>query len=428
MPQPPQRHNVLLLLALIGTLAISLFVLRPSWEIGGDGFSYYAWIRSPLFDGDFDFSNERAWYDERFSAYTLEGWKTAAGKAGNPFAVGSALVWLPFVLGAHAVSSLASLPPSQPLAGFSPPYFLAVGIGTAGAAIIGLLFLFRALTVLFSPAASAVSVLLIFLASPLLYYLIYEPSMAHGASILPAALLLWYAVRKLYLAPPVPLSAFAAGALAGMSFLIRWQDALLVLVPVILIAFSPRRKSFALYMATAAGFLIPASIQMAAWRMLYESWVAVPQGASFFAAPGQFLVPFLVSPFHGLFAFHPLLVFGFAGMLFLARSHKRWAAALAAPLTLSLLLNGSLNDWFGGSSFGARRITSMLPIISFGVAAIAARIPRTRFTTAAITLLLAVGAGWNYLLMAAAARGILPLSRPISAHDLLTAPLRMLGW
>jgi hypothetical protein len=54
------------------------------------------------------------------------------------------------------------------------------------------------------------------------------------------------------------------------------------------------------------GFLVIASSQIAVWKYLYDSWIAVPQGSSFFNLTKPHLWSFLFSGYHGMFLTHPM--------------------------------------------------------------------------------------------------------------------------
>ncbi|RJQ34301.1 hypothetical protein C4566_02355, partial [Candidatus Parcubacteria bacterium] len=52
-----------LLFLVFFVLSFLTIVLKPYWQIGGDGFGYYSYLRSFIFDGNFDLHNEFALFD-----------------------------------------------------------------------------------------------------------------------------------------------------------------------------------------------------------------------------------------------------------------------------------------------------------------------------------------------------------------------------
>ena len=73
----------------------SLFLLKP--RIGGDGFSYYAWLRSAAFDHDLNFTNEYRDYNTG-DYWTAQEESTVTGLAANPFSIGPAILWTPWFI------------------------------------------------------------------------------------------------------------------------------------------------------------------------------------------------------------------------------------------------------------------------------------------------------------------------------------------
>jgi hypothetical protein len=68
--------------------------------IGSDGAYYYVYVRSLVIDHDLNFANEYAYY--RLSAIT--NGPTPTGLAPNKYAIGPALLWMPFFLAAHLIA------------------------------------------------------------------------------------------------------------------------------------------------------------------------------------------------------------------------------------------------------------------------------------------------------------------------------------
>src|SRR5437868_480389 len=120
------RIRVPLALALVMLLQIGLFVDAhlQRWErviaplgqapenageglvIRGNGLGYYAWLRSLLIDGDWDFSNE-------FDEHRIPGdwvppptYQTELGRRANQWSVGPACVWSLGVVPVHFILKL----------------------------------------------------------------------------------------------------------------------------------------------------------------------------------------------------------------------------------------------------------------------------------------------------------------------------------
>ena len=85
-----------LVIFLVASISCLLFLLRPNWEIRGDGHGYYVYLRSAYFDHNLDFHNEYSRYDQLYGTNFSQSTVTSIGKLGNPFAVGLSIFWLPF--------------------------------------------------------------------------------------------------------------------------------------------------------------------------------------------------------------------------------------------------------------------------------------------------------------------------------------------
>ena len=71
--------------------------------IGSDGVAYYVYVRSLVIDNDLDFTNEYTYFQLKPAAFT----RTSVGYIGNKYAIGPALLWMPFFLAAHAIALAA---------------------------------------------------------------------------------------------------------------------------------------------------------------------------------------------------------------------------------------------------------------------------------------------------------------------------------
>ncbi len=128
---------------------VSLPLLNP-W-IRGDGVGYYAFARAPLIEHNLDFQHDYQSANASFRDARLDEnglpktiFRTATGHLDNHFTVGPAILWMPFLLIAHAGVLLARAMGSQVAAdGFSAPYRIAMAFGTALYGFLGVLLAVR---------------------------------------------------------------------------------------------------------------------------------------------------------------------------------------------------------------------------------------------------------------------------------------------
>ena len=149
--------------------------------------------------------------------------------------------------------------------------------------------------------------------------------------------------------------------------------------------------------ALAAGALLGAFPQMAAWHVLYGEWVLLdpPHGADFLRLGRPFVLETLFSTRHGVLSWTPVLWLGYLGLGPLLRTRRALALPLLIPAVAMTYVNMCSGDWWAGGSFSNRRFDSLLPVLAPGVAAsiewLAALVAR-RPALVPVALTLAAGA------------------------------------
>lgn len=419
-----------LTIAILLILIISTFILKPTWHIGSDGFGYYSYARSLIFDHNLDLNNEFSMFDHLYGSHTLQQWHTTINKTGNPFAVGASILWSPFILLAIALQAIGHFPDHYALVGYNTPFETLLTLGTWLYSLIGLLAVFWALAQLGNRKIAWWATILIVLCSPLLYYLLYEPSMSHALSFSASSLLFAltiYLKKKNYL----DLKDYLfLGFLIGGCFILRWQDIIFAFFPLIFLAsliFSVTKRQLALNgLTTLAGFLLIAWPQFAVWKYLYGSWIAIPQGSGFFQLTHPHLFSFFFSGYHGLFIINPLLILGTVGLIITYRKNHRLALSLLVVLSLQIYINSALSDWYGGGSFGARRMISSLFIFAVGFASFLESIKNKKLRLRLAITIFALAVIFNILLIMSYARQIIPINKPTTISQVYVAPFTLI--
>lgn len=420
----------LLGIVLLG-LILAVFLWRPFWQIGGDGFGYYSYLRSVVFDHNFDLHNEFALFDSLYGHKTLINWQTSTGQLANPFSVGPAILWSPFVWLAKASTAIFNFSDQYSLPGYNLPFQMAVALGTWFYFLLGIFFIFHALTRFFSKPASFIAILATTAVSPVVFYLIYEPSMSHALTVFSTGLF-FYVVVKIYQTPETKYrDYFLLGLSTGLLFLIRWQDIIFILLAVALIGQKVwQQKNIKKYLLSlglaVAMFFLAILPQLLMWKFLFGQWVAVPQGSSFFALASPHFWQFLFSSYHGLFIVHPLLLLSIFGLLLAWKKRPYLLGLFAIPLFLQVYLNAGLADWQGGGSFGARRMVSSFFIFAFGFSALFEYLSNKKRWLVFIAIFILLGFIFNSLLMMAYAKKIIPLDKFISYSEFYSAPIKVL--
>ena len=430
-----------LMFALAYSSSLILFPKPDGRLLVGDALHHYVQLRSAVFDRDLRFQNEYV------RLYGLRGgepdteWvyaSTPTGHTRNLMPVGPALLWAPaFLLVAAAVwlSNLAGA--AYPLDGYTRVFQATAAFTGIAAAAAGVWLSYLTNRELTGPRAAIWASLVMWLSSSALYYSVISPTYSHASSML-AVSAFWFVFVKTR--GSLTSGRYAAlGALAGACALMRWQDAILLAIPALDLAWHlhTRRLSFPKALRAAALCVTAAAIvfipQMIVWQTLYGRPLAVPQGAGFLRWTDPALAQILFSDNHGLFTWTPVVFLGLAGLVPLARRDRLVAIAATAFFAMSWFVNAAAADWWAGEAFGARRFVSCYPVFALGLAALIERwAPRLR--TLAIAGSVAIGYTFLLLLQYQAfmkgLRQIAPYPR--GGFDLWLArfvvPLDLLEW
>lgn len=374
-------------LAVIGMLCFLAYTASLVWLpktsgriVVGDAVHYYVYLRSIVFDGDLRFRNDYV------ALYGLHGgepdteWvyaETETGHTRNMMSVGPALIWAPLYLGATGVVWVARLTgATYPLDGFGRVFQATAGWSGLLAATAGVILSFSMAARLIDRRSAFWATLAVWLGTSAVYYTAISPAYSHAASMFAVSLFfhVWLRTR----ARQTPARYAVVGALGGLAALVRWQDAIFLVVPVVdaLWEENPRRTRGLLVRnlaACAAASVVAFSPQLIAWYRIYGHPFLVPQGEGFMRWSAPALVEVLFSDFHGLFSWSPVLLLAVAGLPALTRRDRVFGAAAITCLVLSWYANAAVADWWAGEAFGARRFVSCFPLFVAGLATWLAR-------------------------------------------------------
>lgn len=364
---------------------LCLFNLRSGvW----DGAFYYAYGRSLAFDGDLDLVNDFLLsYPTGSPDYVNKQYHldlTQEGRVHNPFAVGSGLLWLPFLLVIRLGAALFM--PLAVLTGYEWFFVGPTAVFSSLSALIGFWVSYKLARQFASQAAALAATVTLMFTTPLLYYQFREPFYAHAFSAFLTTLVIFVWWQQWQTPGQWP-QAMQLGLLLGLAILVRWQHLIYFLLPAASVVWwwwQRRRDGWqtAVYhplrqlILTGLVTSLVVSIQLVVWHQFYGSWITVPQGSSFVDWTAPYIWPTLFSPFRGLIPWMPVFVPAFIGLLLLLRQHPRLALPLLALLLLEIYVNGSTRDWFGGGGYGPRRVTGAIAIFVLGYAVLLTHLPR----------------------------------------------------
>ncbi|MCK5849734.1 MAG: hypothetical protein KAH23_02370 [Kiritimatiellae bacterium] len=343
----------------------------------------HSYVRSMFIDGDIDFFNEIG-YIFRFRT-------TPTGYTYNrTYSLGSAILWLPFFLVGHLLTLFSNaLGLSFSPNGYSPPYLIMTGIGSACYVFAGLLLLYDLLRDYFSKSISLLAVNVLWFSTHLPYYAFIRSRMGHANEFFIICLYI-YTWLRLRTQTPRLLSGIWLGGICGLMTLIRVDDSLLIFLYasdcLYMIIRDYKRENITLVkrraieiVAFTLTFLTVFSIAFTAAHVLWGSFTLVGDNFAYGNSPLEILLNFshILSPTQiwkifmsydkGIFLSAPIYICAMAGLvMWIDKRHiLRLLIIAGACIPLGLcIVNAST-----GCDYGIRRLTGAIPFLVFGLAA-----------------------------------------------------------
>ncbi len=332
-------------------------VLGQTQQVQSDGIRYYAYWRSVAFDFDLDVRND----------WALLGWTSDEPPV---LPIGAPLLWSPFLFLVHLGREATRLWGAPGPSGVEPIYQATACLASLLYGAAGLFLLLQTLKRWVPAAAAFWATVLVWVGSPLRFYLSVLPAFAHAAEFFAAVLVLrsYLSLRD----RPDRVRALTAGAACGLVFLVRSQDALLLALPASDLVWrwlqGPRRRFAAACLGMLGlGFLAASLPQLLVWQINFGVPILIPHqaihGTAFLHAQRPELLAMLVSPRGGLFSSYPLLLLAGLGLLGLLRRDLRYVLGAIPVLLAMWYLNASVFDWYQ-----VRRFTGVVPLLAPGLA------------------------------------------------------------
>lgn len=343
---------------LVGIYLILLICLLSPRINGNDAVGYYVYLRSAILDHDFDFANEFAHYQ---NTYLIIGYSSITGRPVDQYPIGCALLWLPFFLIAHLVIWFIRLFGSTtPMDGYSIPYIISICFGSTLYAFIGLILIYRIAIIYFSARNVGLSILLFWLASPLIFYMYLQSAMAHANTVFTVSLFLylWWKLRDR--------NDWIKWALLGFSgslmVLVRYPDILFLLIPLVDWLFFAREKSHNLSLRIivynlaifAGAFILIFIPQLIAWQAIYGSYFSGPETYQISSGTNLLsphIIAVLFSGKHGLFTWNPIIAISLFGIYALYKKDKRLTSILGLCFLVQLYFISCWHEWWAAHRF-----------------------------------------------------------------------------
>lgn len=355
---------------------------------GVDENCYYAYAHSLALDGNLNFTNEYQHVvqvqAESLSRPFADLLQQNPRHPENTFPCGTGFVGAPVLLLMRLICFNAS-----PFAPIFPLAYLMTNI-TLG---IGAIFLTqRLMQHWFARSFALIGSWTTALAGPFVYYLIYDPAMAHMTSAFFVVAAIYCVQRWQDSTRRRVIWAALAGASVGISVCVRPYNLPLVLlpaIPLVRVAWlhhfrkatrPPRsliRDTLIAYAAALLGFFP----QMLAWHSQYGTWIANPQHHGFSLIP-PYALHVLLARRHGLFIWAPAFLVSMAFVIWNAVRGNAPARMLTYVFCGAVFMYGSWQIYWLGVSFGMRGFVDYLPVFAYGFCAFFASLaPRLQTRT-----------------------------------------------
>jgi hypothetical protein len=372
-----RKHKIsFLVLILLGLTLISVRLYRSdltnrevkvtTW----DAFGYYMYLPSCLIYHDI---TKLEWLNKLDSTYHLTGGKLYQArihKNGNyvtKYLGGVAIMQLPFFTLAHAYA----LNSSYPADGFSPPYQYAVAFAAVFYVFLGLVLLRILLLRYFSDTITALSLLILVLATNLIQYTSIEGGMSHAYIFFLYAVILlltdnWHKRPQWH-------SALFIGLTLGLAVISRPTEIIMLFIP-LLWGMQSKKDSHLkwqsikghykqLFLVVFGGFLAM-SPQLIYWYSTTDTLI-YNTGSKWY-----FLNPFFRVLFgfeNGWFIYTPAAILFVIGLFFLKKQPFRKSIITFALLNIWIVISWS--DWKYGATYSTRALVQSYPVFALAMAA-----------------------------------------------------------
>ena len=337
------------------------------WDANG----YYLYLPSILIYHDY---KELKWVDSIDSKYHVTGGNgVQAEKADNGSYVfkylgGVAIMELPFFCIGHFIATHSHYPPD----GFSPPYQYALGFGIIFYSLLALVMLRKILLLFFDDKVTAITILLLTLASNYIQYAAVDSGQSHAYIYLLYTLVL-YATYKWHKQPSI-IWACITGLICGFATMSRPTEAIIIFIPIF---WNTHTKEA----AKAKWQLVKQHKTHIVYAALLGLLGVLPQLLYWKAATGhfiydvgskwQFLNPYFRVLFgfeKGWFIYTPVTILFIAGMFFMKPYPFKRSVLWFCLLNIYIII--AWDDWRYGGSYSTRALVQSYPVFALPLAAL----------------------------------------------------------
>jgi hypothetical protein len=323
--------------------------------------------------------------------------------------MGMAILWIPFFLGAHAMAHLLGVS----TLGYSWPYSFSIFLATLFYLFLGLFFLRKLLLRYFSDITTAIVLIMVVLATNMMFYVIAEPGMTHVYNFGLITTFIYLSLKWIEIieinnekkSGHKQIKSFVysilLGLLAGIIVLIRPVNIIVLLFPALIgvtsfsVFFNRIRQNWKLILIAATAAFLIILPQLLYWKaqtghFIFNSYM--DQGKFFFLEPQ--IINGLFSYRKGWLIYTPVMILAIVGFFWL----RKYASNLFLPILIFTVVNIYLVYswwcWWYGGSYGSRPMIDMYGIMAIPIAAILEKMLNGKIWLKSISAVLLIGLIW----------------------------------
>lgn len=341
-----------------------------SWDVMG----YYMYLPATFIYDDIKIKDKQ-WVDDIIEKYKptatfYQAVKQDDGTWVLRYTSGLALINAPFFFCGHVAAGVLGYPQD----GFSMPYQWAMVIGALLYSILGLWLCRKLLLHFFNDEITTLLLLILVLGTNYFQIVVYAGTMPHSYLFTFYAILLLQTIK--WHKTPNYRSAIAIGLMVGLITLIRPNELVVILIPLIwgitgfnktiLEKFKLILSKFSHIIVLSIAVIVGGAIQLFYWKHVTGHWLYYSYqdpGVGFdFKSPHT--LDFLFSFRKGWFIYTPLMVLSVIGFYFLWLKNRVLFWAFVAYFIINLYVVSSWSVWwYAGGSYSSRSLVSAYGIL-----------------------------------------------------------------
>lgn len=376
------RNFSLITFTIASLVIIAMALWYPKWEkkdteatLSWDVMGYYLYLPAAFIYKDLA--------QLKFKDKIINQYRPTAGfyqaflheKSGNfvmKYPIGLAVLYSPFFAIAHAYALVSDYPPD----GFSFPYQMAISWGSILVAILGLWMARKVLRFYFDEVSSAITLLLVAIATNYLNYTAIDGAMAHNYVFTLYTLLVWLTIK--WYGQPTFWKSIGIGLCIGLAALSRPTDLLCCLIPILWGVsswddFRHRLQYWLLHWQKIAltflAVIVVGSIQLLYWKSIAGEWIVYSYEDQGFSWLRPHIKNVLISYRKGWLVYTPVMLLALIGFFPLFKKYKSLFWACLIFFFINFYVVAAWDIWAYGGAFGQRALIESYVILLFPLTA-----------------------------------------------------------